>query len=300
MKNLGNILFTFVLMGLVVFVYLNIDTISDKINEFLVSQKDIIIKDSNIYTRDYDYISFNYDEDYIPLSNEDFKNIYFNILNNGWDDFTFYCPKEYESCMDDIQVFANDKIVLSDINSYVNPYNSFSSIDTTVSSNREINVKVNKKYSDEKIMTINNKVLEILNSLNLEGLSDIDKIKAVHDYIINNTSYDKEGANGNDTPYDSTSAYGTLIENFSVCSGYSDAMAIFLDILKIPNLKITSDNHIWNLVMVDGKYLHLDLTWDDVDNPKYKNNYFLIDTNQLLSLDNKEHNFNRDFFLEAK
>ena len=261
-------------MGLVVFVYLNIDTISDKINEFLVSQKEIIIKDSNIYTRDYDYISFNYDEDYIPLSNEDFKNIYFNILNNGWDDFTFYCPKEYESCMDDIQVFANDKIVLSDINSYVNPFNSFSSIDTTVSSNREINVKVNKKYSDEKIMIINNKVLEILNSLNLEGLSDIDKIKVVHDYIINNTSYDKEGANGNDTPYDSTSAYGTLIENFSVCSGYS--------------------------VMVDGKYLHLDLTWDDVDNPKYKNNYFLIDTNQLLSLDNKEHNFNRDFFLEAK
>lgn len=299
MKKLGNILFTFVLMGLVVLVYLNIDTISDKINEFLISQKKVIIKDKNIYSRDYEYTNFSYDEDYVPLSEEDIKNIYFNILNNGWEEFTFYCPKEYMTCVSDLERIANDKILLSDINSYVNPYNSFSTIDTTISSLGEINVKVNKKYSDEKIMVINNKVLEIINELNLEGLSNAEKIRLIHNYIINHTAYDKDGAEGSDTPYDSTSAYGSLIEGYGVCSGYSDAMAIFLDVLKIPNLKITSENHVWNLVYVDGEYLHLDLTWDDVDNQKYIDNYFLISTNQLFTLDNKEHNYNRDFFVEA-
>jgi len=73
---------------------------------------------------------------------------------------------------------------------------------------------------------------------------------------------------------------------------------ILLDI-NIPNIKVSSDNHIWNLVYIDNKWLHLDLTWDDTENTKYNNNYFLITKERLFMLDNKEHNFDSDFFLEA-
>jgi len=90
-----------------------------------------------------------------------------------------------------------------------------------------------------------------------------------------------------------------LIEGHSVCSGYSDAMAIFLDILNIPNLKVSSDNHVWNLVYLGDSWLHLDLTWDDTDNDKYSNNFFLITKEKLLTLDKKEHIFDEEFFLEA-
>ena len=69
--------------------------------------------------------------------------------------------------------------------------------------------------------------------------------------------------------------------------------------LNIPNLKISSANHVWNLVYLDNNWLHLDLTWDDIENNRYRDNYFLITKEKLLSLDTKEHNFDNSFFVEG-
>lgn len=51
--------------------------------------------------------------------------------------------------------------------------------------------------------------------------------------------------------------------------------------------------------LYNGKWLHIDLTWDDSENNKYDNNYFLITKEKLFSLDTKEHNFDESFFIEA-
>ena len=111
---------------------------------------------------------------------------------------------------------------------------------------------------------------------------------------MSNTVYDSESDN-----LDTTSAYGSLILGHAVCSGYSDAMALFLDKFNIPNLKISSANHVWNLVYLDNNWLHLDLTWDDIENNRYRDNYFLITKEKLFSLDTKEHNFDNSFFVEG-
>lgn len=297
MKSFKNMIFTILMMSLVLVVYINIDNISDFLKRLLVTDDEIIIEDGNKYTRDYKFISFSQDEDFIPYNGSDIKNIYFNILNNGWDSFTFYCPEEYDNCVNDVIDIADNKELLSKINNYVHPYNSFKDISTKVYGNKFV-VNVNKKYSLEVIDKINEKVDAVIKSLNIDNLSDREKIEAIHNYIINNSVYDNSLVDGK-SKYDSTSAYGNLIEGYSVCSGYSDAMAIFLDIIDIPNIKVSSDNHIWNLVYVDNKWLHLDLTWDDTENIKYNNNYFLITKERLFSLDNKEHNFDSSFFLEA-
>ena len=80
-------------------------------------------------------------------------------------------------------------------------------------------------------------------------------------------------------------------------------MAIFLDRMKIPNYKISSDKHIWNLVYINGKWLNLDLTFDDpVTNTGediLQHDYFLISTDELLKLDKSEHTFNKEVFKEA-
>lgn len=298
MKTVKNILFTIAMLGIIFIVYTNVDEISTYVKNTLVSNNEPIINESNDYKRDYQYLSFSYDENYIPLNIEDIKNIYFNILNNGWDRFTFYCPYEYTTCLEDVETVAFDNELLSKINNYVHPYNSFSNMNTKVASNGEISIVVTHKYTEEKMVEINNKVTSILSELQLGGLSEKDKISEIHNYIINNAKYDNEAISG-ESAFDSNSAYGNLIEGYSVCSGYSDAMAIFLDILKIPNLKVSSKNHIWNLVYVDGEWLHLDLTWDDTDNQKYSNNFFLITKEKLFKLDNKEHSFDETFFLEA-
>ena len=286
------------MMGILLIVYKNSDEISTVVKKYLVSNNKPIIKESNNYKRNYKYISFNYDEEFTPLTKTDIINIYFNVLNNGWTEFTFYCPYEYTTCLNDVETIAFDNELLSKINNYVHPYNSFYNMNTKISSSGAITIDITPKYTKEKINALNEKVNEVLKSLNLNHLPDKKKIELIHDYIIKNSKYDNEAIEGNSN-YDSNSAYGNLIEGYSVCSGYSDAMAIFLDTLNIPNLKVSSENHIWNLVYVDNEWLHLDLTWDDTDNTKYNNNYFLITKEKLFTLDNKEHIFDEEFFLEG-
>lgn len=298
MKTIKNILFTILLMGIVLVVYLSRNNISVSIKDFLVKENKPIIAESNEYKRNFDYIRFSYIDDYTPYNKEDILNIYFNILNNGWKEFTFYCPSEYVNCMDDVNDLVTDEILMTKINNYVHPYNSFSDLNTKIISNGAITVKVTYKYPQDKIITINNKVNEIVKSLDLNGKTDREKISLIHNYIISHSTYD-DNAISNNSPYDSTSAYGNLIEGYSVCSGYSDAMAIFLDLLNIPNIKISSENHIWNLVYIEGQWLHLDLTWDDAEDQRFQNNYFLITKEKLHKLDREEHLYDEEFFLEA-
>ena len=129
-----------------------------------------------------------------------------------------------------------------------------------------------------------------------------EKIRIIHDYIINNADYDiLKTKNKDDNTYRSSTAYGVLLQGYGICSGYSDAMAIFLDKLNIINYKISNDQHIWNLVYLDGEWLHLDLTWDDPisDSNITRDNYFLISTKNLETLDDGVHYYNKSIFTEA-
>ena len=106
----------------------------------------------------------------------------------------------------------------------------------------------------------------------------------------------------NDKTYHSNTAYGVLLEGYGICSGYSDAMKLFLDKLNIINYKISNDQHIWNLVYLDGQWLHLDLTWDDPVSDKNitRDNYFLITTKTLKELKDDVHYYDNNIFDEAK
>ena len=127
-------------------------------------------------------------------------------------------------------------------------------------------------------------------------------IKIVHDYIINNTKYDKERTDNNIIKYSSNNAYGVLYENYGICSGYTDAMALFLNYYGIPNYKVISENHVWNAVNLDGIWYHLDLTWDDpileTGEQVLDHSYFLITTQDLQKLDSAQHRFDKNIFKE--
>ncbi len=294
MKKIKNILYTILLMLIVYFVYINLDDITKNLKALIISKSDLVIKEPNSYKVDYTFENFNYKVSYVPYNKEDLIDIYFNVLNNGYNEFTFYCPKEYKSCTKDVESIGNDSKLMSNINNYVHPYNSFKTIKTKVSSNNEITLEIQKKYSEEKINKINELVNNVISELDLNNIDDLTKIERIHNYILNHTVYDKNTNN-----FDINSAYGSLIEGHAVCSGYADAFSIFMNIYKIPNIRVSSENHLWNLVYINGKWLHIDLTWDDSENNKYDNNYFLITKEKLFSLDTKEHNFDESFFIEA-
>lgn len=277
----------------------NINTLSDYLADFLESEKKVAIASSNDYLKNYyfDYVSNS--DDYVPYSYQDLLDIIYSTLNNGWETFTFYCPDEYTDCLDDITEISKDTVLLSNINNYVHPFNSYSKIGIASSNTGEITINVTRLYSNSDIEKINKGVDEIITNELTTDMTNEDKILKIHDYIINNTRYDVDKSNDS-----SLNALGPLFNGYAVCSGYADLMAIFLSKFGINNFKVSSDTHVWNAVLIDDEWLHLDLTWDDpITNNNIDildHNYFLIDTNKLLSYGKEEHNFNQNVYKELK
>jgi transglutaminase-like putative cysteine protease len=88
--------------------------------------------------------------------------------------------------------------------------------------------------------------------------SDIDKVKFIHDLLINICSYESN-------EYDQT-AYSVIVMGKSVCAGYSRAFQYYMQRLGIPCALLIGDAggpHAWNLVKINGEYYAMDVTWDD-------------------------------------
>ena len=282
-----------------------LDDITLYVAKLLNNHPDLIIAARNEYAKDYDFLYVQQSNDYIPYSYGDVKNIFYSVINNGWDEFTFYCPEEYTNCIKDVQTISNDAIILTNLNNYAHPLNSFYTLNTSYSDSGEVNVTLYKLYDENKLKMINKEVDNIIKNNITSSMSIKDKINTIHDYIINNTTYDVERNENGTSAYESNTAYGTLFQHKAICSGYADTMAIFLSKFGIENYKIASETHVWNAVKIDNKWYHLDLTWDDPVS-EYKDildhKYFLISTNELVEADGEltEHIFDKSVYLEFK
>ena len=297
------VLLLFIIIGYLAYRYH--DNIYELYYEYFVPIEEKVTKlEKNKYYRDYDFSYVQNTTNFIPASKEDIKNIYYTVVNSGMDEFTFYCPKTYENCLNDVNDLAKDQNIISNINNFVHPYNSFKTLKTEVTTTGKVTIEVNKVYNEEMITILNYKVAEIEKN-NLNNISNVkDKIKKIHDYIINNTSYDKNRSDKKIVNYKSDNAYGVLIENYGLCGGYTDAMMLFLEDFNVENYKIATENHIWNYVKLDDEWLHLDLTWDDPVTTNGKDilddAYFLINDKTLQSIEKTEHNYNADIYSEPK
>ena len=112
------------------------------------------------------------------------------------------------------------------------------------------------------------KVRAIIPTIITNEMTDVYKIKAVHDFLVKNTSYD----NAYYTKADSHDHLeNILVEQRAVCQGYSVAFYVFMKELGIPCSIMTgvansgkgAVEHAWNAVKVDGSWYFVDVTWDD-------------------------------------
>lgn len=293
MKDILKICFMFCLV-IVVFIFK--DNISNFITDNIVYMGSNKVLTYNEYYLDYDY-KYVQNSDKSEVNNyQDILNMFYTILNSGDNSYTFYC--NYENCLNDVKELIEDENIISSINNFVHPFNSFDSINIDITNSGKITVKNKKAYDDEKIEYIKNYINSFINENIKEDMTNYDKIKLFHDHIVNNTKYDKDNID------DTYNAYNLLTTGKAICGGYSDIMSIYLNTLGIQNYKVTSENHIWNLVNLDNVWYHLDMTWDDPvanDGKQYLiHNFFLISTSELHKLDKIEHNFNTNVFIEAK
>ena len=269
----------------------------------ILKVKDNIKINKNEYYKEKDYAYVQNTNDFIAKDKKHLLNIFYTIINSGTEDFTFYCSNNYTNCINDVEQLVKDKDTLSNINNFVHPYNSFKNISTSFDNYGEVNIKVNKIYSKEDIILLNNKIDEIINKEIKQNMNDRQKITAIHNYIINNGRYATDKIREKNPNNSYNKANDILMNGYGLCSSYADAMAIFLYKLGIENYKIASDVHIWNLVYINNKWLHLDLTWDDPittsGKDKLENIFLLINNDRLKELKVEKHNYNKEVYKEA-
>ena len=113
---------------------------------------------------------------------------------------------------------------------------------------------------------------------NESGMTDLQKARALHDYLAQHVEYD--------LTYSKYTPYYALVEGTAVCEGYTLAYAALLHKAGIEfdyceNIVL---DHIWNYVKIDGKWYHVDVTWDDpiADRAGYVSHlYFLTSDSKI-------------------
>lgn len=268
-------------------------------------KKEIVMDNVNEYYRDYDFEFVQNTKNFYPNNKQELLNVYYTIINSGNTEFTFYCPGEYAECLNDVQSISNDQTLLSDINNYVHPFNSFKHVSTEYDSVGRVTLTIQKAYTQEEIDLVKTKVDILSTQLINPNDSTYNNILRVHDYIINNSKYDSDRSDRNIINYKSDIAYGPLFEGYAICGGYTDLMQLFLEKMKIKSFRVSSNQHVWNAVDFENNWLNLDLTWDDpiVDDGSIdylEHNFFLIDTNKLHQIETTEHEFDYDRYSELK
>lgn len=249
----------------------------------------------------YDYVKINTNTN---IDNkEDARNAIYTFLDAGWSKYTVMCNVDYLNCTSDIKEMVENETYLTDIGNFVHPFNTFEEINTTFSSSGKVVLKKTDRYTNAQINDINQKIEEIYNNNYDKSKNVKENIKIFHDYIINNTKYDVDNTSGLSS-INSSTAYGVLIDGVGICSGYTDAMQLFLEKLNVKNYRVSSNTHTWNLVFIEGEWKHLDLTWDDPINSDGSDSisydFFLIDTNDLKEKTDTEHHFDENIYLESK
>ncbi len=145
--------------------------------------------------------------------------------------------------------------------------------------------------------TVGKRVNQIVKSVTRRDMTQYEKVKAVHNWMIRNVKYDYYRLLRGKIPKVSHTAKGALINKVAVCDGYAYAFQMVMKKLKIPCRFVVGRSggvgHGWNMVRLGGKWYHIDVTFDDpIVNGSNKNKtpyytYFLKSTSVMK----KSHNW---------
>lgn len=120
----------------------------------------------------------------------------------------------------------------------------------------------NIKKRKEEFAQAADKLIEQIDS----SFTDLEKALVIHDQLVLKCEYDYQNYLDNKIPADSYTAYGALVNGTAVCQGYAEAYDYIMENrLGISCDVVSSDtmNHAWNMISIDGKWYHVDATWDD-------------------------------------
>jgi len=160
--------------------------------------------------------------------------------------------------------------------------------DTKICTNKSIQLKY--YYTEEEAIAIKARIepvyMEIVNGAKKQK-NDYKKIKYVHDKLINLATYTKYSK---DNVHEFQSIVSIFDTKESVCAGYTYGFKFIMDQLNIDSIatrdignEVASDNHIWNMVNLYGKWYNIDITYDHqlTKNGTISYNYFLKENSEF-------------------
>ena len=197
--------------------------------------------------------------------------------------------KNYESSVDvsDIGI-TRDEAYNGGINTVINSHPEIIGIAGTsyyYSSSTNLVTKIVITYTSnarEEQQKLDAAINELNSRVDISGMTDEEIVLAYHEYLTSTVAYAYaaylQGSLGGAHEYD---MYGALVNHSSVCQGYAESMFYLLKKAGLSCAIASSQNinHAWNIVKVNGKWYHVDATWDDPvwDMPGRSNHdYFLV------------------------
>ncbi len=137
---------------------------------------------------------------------------------------------------------------------------------------------------DSCIDKISSAADKLLNGIKGNNALDAEqKLLLLHDRLALWNTY---GYPQNTTTIEAHTAFGALGNKMSVCQGYAMAYMYLLNQVGIESYYCSSEalNHGWNIVLLNDKKYHVDITWDDWDlNRRVGHENFLRSSNGIYS-----------------
>lgn len=131
--------------------------------------------------------------------------------------------------------------------------------DTTIGNQSTVAFRVSYWETAAQVRFVQARLRAIVTRIVQPSMTDVEKEKAIHDYIVLHVRYDQS--------LRTVSPYDALTKGTTVCQGYAMmAYQMLLDAhipAHIVDGTAGGQSHAWDLVRVAGHWYNLDVTWDD-------------------------------------
>ena len=174
-------------------------------------------------------------------------------------------------------------------------YNAFTNIDPLGDGHYRVTIEYLPDKSTVKTYHTEAEKLadRIVASKITPSMTDAERVRVLHDYLILNCEYDIENYKVGKITQESRLAYGALVNKKAVCQGYCAAFSLLCEragvrcIVVGGNAPNSRDSHAWNVVLIDGIKYYIDTTHDDPvpdrqGSVSYK--YFCLTEDEMTSL----------------
>lgn len=122
-----------------------------------------------------------------------------------------------------------------------------------------------RQAATQQVQSVINSWLPQINAQPTELLKE----KKIHDLICEKVTYDWNYKTYNRNKYNQT-VYSVFCTDTTVCAGYSQAMQLLCNAVGIDCGIVTSEEHEWNIIRLNGIWYYVDLTWNDIDPKDYE------------------------------